>query len=403
MRVLIVSKFFYARGGADVVAMTTRELLLASGHEVRVFAMDYPENIPLEEAATFASQIEFGKGGLVSNVKAFARLMGVDNVVPRFKKVLRDFRPEVVHFHNIHSYLSPVVVTLSRQFGARTVWTVHDLKLLCPAYLGRRPDGSHCTDCVSSGRFHVVDHKCMKNSILASVMALLEARRWSREKLNAATDAFITPSYFMARMMRRGGYDAAKLHVLNNFIDPMKLEVILSAPARPESEPAYFVYVGRLSAEKGVVTLVQAAMKAGVDLRIAGDGPLRGELEEMAADSPNIRFLGQLGAAEVAALMRDAAASILPSECYENNPLSVIESLCAGTPVIGADIGGIPELIVPGVSGEHFRSGSAEDLAVILDRFDPARYNRAEISREAIERFSQHTHFRKLLEIYEGK
>lgn len=402
MKVLIVSKFFYARGGADVVAMTTRRMLLDAGHQVRVFAMDYPDNVTLPESESFASQIDFDSG-LVGKVKAFRRLMGVDNVVPRFKAVLDEFRPDVVHFHNIHSYLSPAVVLLAHQAGARTVWTVHDLKLVCPAYLGRRPDGTLCSDCID-GRFRVMENRCMKGSALASFMALLEARRWSRRKLDEATDAFIAPSGFMAQMMRRGGFDAKKIHVVHNFIDPEKLKVLrkLGQQQEPRSGEPYFAYVGRLSAEKGVITLVKAALKAGVVLKIGGDGPLRAELERMAAGSANIVFLGNLGAADVASLLYGAAACVMPSECYENNPLAVIESLCAGTPVIGAEIGGIPELLESGRTGESFLPGDVDDLAEKLENFDPARYDRAAISRESVSRFSRATHFSKLIEIYRG-
>lgn len=402
MRILIVSKFFYARGGADVVAMTERDLLLKNGHEVRVFAMDYPQNVNLPESPTWASHIEFD-GPPAMKVKAFARLMGIGDVSGSFRRVLDDFRPEIVHFHNIHSYLSPVVVTLAHRFGARTVWTVHDLKLVCPAYLGRRPDGSLCTDCVD-GRMNVMKYRCMKNSGLASLMALLEARRWNRRKLSEATDVFIAPSRFMKRMLERGHVSGRQgICVLPNFIDPKKLRVIQSAPQRENADAAepFFAFVGRLSPEKGVKTLVQAAVRAGVRLKIGGDGPLRESLEELASGS-RIEFLGNLGAEQVAELLRDAAASVMPSECFENNPLSVIESLCAGTPVIGANIGGIPELIRPGVSGEHFVSGSVESLTEALRNFNPAAYDRRAIAREATREFSEEEHLSKLMLIYKG-
>ncbi len=402
MRVLIVSKFFYARGGADVVAMTTRDLLLKEGHEVQVFAMSYPQNVSLPESATWPSQIEFD-GPLAAKIKAFSRLMGLDDVVNRFRRVLDRFRPDVVHFHNIHSYLSPIVVSMAHDFGVRTVWTVHDLKLVCPAYLGRRPNGALCTDCVD-GRMHVMKYRCMKDSRIASFMAWLEALRWNRRKLSNATDVFIAPSLFMKKMLERGHiYGRQGISVLPNFIDPKKLRVILSAPRNENSaEEPFFAYVGRLSAEKGVKTLVLAAKKAGVRLKIAGDGPLRASLEELARNA-HVEFLGNLDAERVAELLRDASASVLPSECFENNPLSIIESLCAGTPVIGADIGGIPELIQPGISGEHFISGSVDSLTQALRNFNAAAYDRRTIAREAIWRFSEHEHLFRLLQIYKGK
>ena len=397
MKILIVSKFFYARGGADLVAMTTRELLLKAGHEVRVFAMDYPDNIPLAESSTWPSEIDFN-GPLPMKFKAFGRLMGLGEVKSAFRRVLREFRPEVVHCHNVHSYLSPVVVTLAREFGARTVWTLHDFKIICPAYLLRRPDGTICTDCVD-GRRNILKYNCQKGSRLGSLMALLESIRWNRRKLDAATDCFIAPSEFMKRMMMRGGFNEAKIKVLPNFIDPAKLTAIEQATAdTPPAEP-YFCYVGRLSREKGLPTLVSAALRAGVRLIIGGDGPLRADLEEQARGSA-IEFRGRLDRDEVARLLAGAAASVIPSEWYENNPLAVIESLCAGTPVIGADMGGIPELIQPGVNGEHFPAGSVNTLAAKLATFDPARYDRRAIAERALSEFSPEAHLEKLLKIF---
>lgn len=397
MKVLIVSKFFYSRGGADLVAMTTRELLRGAGHEVQVFAMDYPDNIKLPEQSTWPAEIDFN-GSLTKKISAFVRLMGLGDVASRFRKVLKDFRPDVVHCHNIHSYLSPVVVTLSHQSGARTVWTIHDLKLVCPAYLGRRPDGTLCTDCVD-GRSNLMKYNCLKGSRLASFMALLESIRWNRGKLDSATDCFIAPSEFMKSMLVRGGFSESKIRVLHNCISPDKLRPMLSEPRQEPAEP-YFTYIGRLSAEKGVKTLVLAAKRAGVRVLIGGDGPMRTELEELARGS-KIEFLGNLDAKRVGRLLRDAAASVMPSECFENNPLSVIESLCAGTPVIGAKIGGIPELIEPGVSGEHFPSGSVNTLAAKLATFNAEAYDREAISRRAINEFSEQTHLENLLKIYQ--
>ena len=401
MKILIVSKFFYIRGGAEAVVMNTRDLLMRAGHEVRVFAMAYPANVQLPESSEWASEVEFG-GSLSMNVKAFARLMGLGDVADKFWKVLNDFRPDVVHCHNIHSYLSPVVVTLAHSFGVRTVWTMHDLKLVCPAYLGRRPDGSICSDCVD-GKNNLMKYCCLKGSRFASFMALLESVRWNRALLGSATDCFIAPSEFLKTMMVRGGFPTEKIRVLNNFIDPQKIAAIQSegVTRRSAAEP-YFAYAGRLSPEKGVRTLVEAAVKAGVSLKVAGDGPLRAELEELARGS-RVEFLGSLDPAGVISLMCGAAASVMPSECYENNPLSVIESLCAGTPVIGANIGGVPELIVPGISGEHFISGNVESLVECLLAFRPERYDRAALAADAAVRFSSHTHLKKLLQIYSEK
>jgi glycosyltransferase involved in cell wall biosynthesis len=156
-----------------------------------------------------------------------------------------------------------------------------------------------------------------------------------------------------------------------------------------------------LSEEKGVRTLIKAAVKANVVLNIAGGGPLLDELKEKYRKNKNIHFLGHLSAEKTAELLMNSQASIMPSECYENNPLGVIESLCAGTPVIGANIGGIPELI-DNESGVVYPSGDVEELADKLTSFDRSKYNNRDISERSLVRFSAETHYRQLLEAYEA-
>lgn len=402
MRVLIVNKYFYPRGGDCIVAMGTRELLLEAGHQVRVFAMNHPLNISLPESHSFATNIEF-TGSVSQKVKAFRRLIGLGDITSSFRKVINDFRPDIVHVHNIHSYLSPVVCRIAHDAGIPVVWTLHDYKLVCPAYTFRKADGSVCD--LAHGRCRLIKNRCHKGSFFASAMASVESHRWPMSRLNDFTDAFIAPSRFMSEMMVLGGADKNKMHVIYNFIDPAKLHLLTNITAQKtasQAEHGYFAYTGRLSDEKGVDTLIKAAIKAGVNLRIAGDGPMRGSLEALAQGHKGITFLGRLDAADVASLQRDADACVCPSEWYENNPLAIIESLCAGTPVIGADIGGIPELINPGVNGMLYKSADTDALASILQGFEPRSFDRAMIARQAAEKFSTHEHIRQLVSVYQS-
>ena len=401
MRVLIVNKFFYPRGGDCVVAMGTRELLIQAGHQVRVFAMSHPLNINLPEGGSFASMIDFS-GNLSQKVKAFGRLIGLGDISAAFRKVLSDFRPDVIHVHNIHSYLSPVICEIAHDRGIPVVWTLHDFKLVCPAYTFRKGNGEIC-GYADTGKCNPIKNRCLKNSLTASVMATVERYRWPMTRLNRMTDAYIAPSRFMSDMMLLGGADKAKMNVVYNFVDPTKLRLLSrNIPRHSDGDNRYFAYTGRLSFEKGVATLIQAAIQSGVNLRIAGDGPMRAELEAMAAHHKGITFLGRLEAEDVAALQRDAEACICPSEWFENNPLAVIESLCAGTPVIGADIGGIPELINPGSNGLLYRSGDTDALAGILHDFTRTSYDPDAIARDATEKFSTSTHIDRLLNIYQS-
>lgn len=396
MRVLIVNKFFYARGGDCVVAMNTQRLLEENGHEVCVYAMSYPDNIKNEYSHLYASQINFSSS-FADKVKAFKRILGKGDIVKSFNRVLSEFNPDVVHLHNIHSYLSPVVAELAKKFGAKVVWTLHDYKLICPAYACRLPNGDNCELCVT-GNLSVIKHRCMKGSTLQSFIADVEARYWNKHRLIPCADTFIMPSNFMHTMMHKAGYPEKKLITLCNFIDPIKLQTILNIGINSERED-YFCYIGRLSVEKGVESLLEAAHRANIKLKIAGNGPLKEQLQAKYASNKNICFLGHLAPEDTAKLLINAKCSIMPSVCYENNPLGVIESLCAGTPVIGANIGGIPELI-DSDSGQTYTSGNIEELTELMQRFNSNEFDNTSISSASIERFSPQSHYKKLLKIY---
>ncbi|MCM1504657.1 MAG: glycosyltransferase [Muribaculum sp.] len=399
-RVLIANKFYYRRGGDCVYTLNLEQMLRANGHEAAVFAMRYPENINSPWNEYFPSEVSF-TGGPVQKLKALERTLGHGDVRKCFARLLRDFKPDVVHLNNIHSYLSPVIAEMSHDYGAKVVWTLHDYKLVCPAYSCLR-HGRTCQDCFTDPKA-VLSTRCMKGSRAASAVAYAEERAWNPQRIMRSVDTFIAPSDFMALKMKQGGYDKAHIKVLNNFID--------ISPAQPldwARRGDFYCYVGRLSPEKGIETLLKAAQSTPLKLLVAGDGPLFAPLKDKYADAPNITFLGRLAGGAVAELIRQARFSVVPSEWYENNPFSIIESHCAGTPVLGADIGGIPELI-DSANGMLFPHGDIASLSraimemycrttssqAIADRFDPIR-----IQATALHRFSASAHYAALGQIY---
>lgn len=392
-RVVVVNKFYYRRGGDCVYTLNLERMLRDAGHEVAVFAMRYPQNEPSYWEDYFPAEIVFS-GPVSEKLRGVRRMLGIDDVASCFSALLNDFRPEIVHLNNIHSYLSPMLASIAHAMGIKVVWTLHDYKLLCPSY-SRLAGGKVCDRCHSS-RFKtcVLQTRCMKGSAAASLLAWIEALRWRRNVLNRDTDAFICPSSFMAKEMERGKYDTNKLFTLNNFI-----------PAIPEATKGergkYYCYVGRLSEEKGVRTLLEAATMLQHELRIAGGGPLLDELKAKYEKWPQIKFLGHLNGEGVAKLLGEAACSVMASECYENNPLGIIESLCAGTPVVGAAIGGIPELIDDN-NGLTFKAGDAKELATAIDAAVYGPWDHDLIRRNAIERFNPDTYYARLLKIYQS-
>ncbi|MBQ1798409.1 MAG: glycosyltransferase family 4 protein [Muribaculaceae bacterium] len=394
MKILLVNKFYYRRGGDCVVVLNTEALLRDMGHEVAVFSMNYPDNLPCEQQDYFASEVQFA-GGIGAKVAALRRTLGQGDVVAQFKRLLHDFAPDVVHLHNIHSYISPVVAQLAHEAGCRVVWTLHDYKLLCPSYACQR-DGKPCELCFHD-KSHVVRTRCMKGSLAASVIAWLEAKKWNRKVLERYTHTFICPSQFMADKMRQGGFDPAKLKVLCNFVDPEKLARFEQTDTAQRSD--YYCYVGRLSEEKGVEALLEAAAALPFKLMVAGGGPLEAELRQRYGDRPNITFLGMVDGERVATLLAGARCSVMPSRCYDNNPLGVIESLCSGTPVVGTPMGGIPELVDKD-HGIVTADCTPAAIAAALHNAFERKWDYNAIKQESLKLFSPETHYQKLLNIY---
>lgn len=389
-RILIANKFYYRRGGDCVYALNLERLLREHGHEVAVYSMQYPDNLPGKWNAHFATQVDFSAPRLSDKLEAVRRVFGKGNIGRSFNRILDEFRPDIVHLNNIHSYLSPVLAEIAHKRGIKVVWTLHDYKLICPSYSCLR-DGRPCEECFSGNHRAVLSHRCMKGSLAASAIAWLEARKWHRKRLESCVDTFICPSEFMASKMAHGGFDRAKLKVVNNFIGSDIHPV-------PSDTQDYYCYIGRLSSEKGIETLLEAAKSLPYPLVVAGDGPMFDDLYKR-YNGGNIKMLGRVDASNVSKLLSGARMSVIPSAWYENNPFSIIESHCLGTPVVGSRIGGIPELIDPtnGIVCEPFSAGSLREA---ITRAWETAWDRPAISATAQIRYSPQTHYAKLEEMY---
>ena len=388
MRILLINKFYYPRGGDCIYTLSLEGLLRQHGHEVAVMAMDYPDNLTTPWSKYFPSNM--------TAVKALRRPMGDRETRRKMRALLRDFRPEVVHLNNIHTQLSPVVGELAKEAGCKVVWTLHDYKLLCPRYDCLKGGKEICEECFSGDKRGCLKYRCMKGSLPASLIGWAEARKWHRQRLERMTDLFICPSRFMADKMAQGGFDRRKLRVLCNFIDTRKCQ-----RSDGYSKGDYYCYVGRLSHEKGVRTLIEAANTLPYTLYIVGDGPLAQELKGIA--NKNIHFTGYQQWDQLKETVGRARFTVIPSEWYENNPLSVLEAQCLGTPVLGARIGGIPELIEPGFNGLTFESRNTSDLARSIKEMWRARFPYASIAEQAQEKYNQNTYYDLLMDsVYRG-
>lgn len=388
-RIIVANKFYYPRGGDCVYTIDLVKLLEAHGHDVAVFAMQHPDTLSTPWSKYFPSEVQFTK-----NIKAFDALLrpfGTREVVRKFNALLDDFSPDIVHLNNIHSQLSPVIAELAHKRGVKVFWTLHDYKLLCPRYDCLREGKLVCEACFDAKRY-LLKYRCMKNSFAASLLAYGEAVCWNRKRLELCTDRFICPSNFLKEKMLQGGFCKSKLYRLCNFIDSNK------CGESQDTREDYYCFVGRLSHEKGIKSLMKAAERNPFKLIVIGSGVLEDELKKKAGT--NIEFVGFKQWREIKEIVGKARFSVIASEWYENNPISVIESLCLGTPVLGAHIGGIPELIEEGINGMTFESKNVDDLADKIKMMFEASFDYHSIAENAQKLFDAEVYYQRLMEIY---
>lgn len=380
VRVLQVNKFYDPRGGTERVLYDLEDGLREAGHEVGVFACAHPANRRSEGPIWLVDERDYAHPGLGDRVRHAVGTLYDLPARRQFATALDEFAPDVVHLHNIYHQLSPSILDELFERGLPAVMTVHDYKLVCPVYRLYR-DGVVCEECV--GRRWtpgVVRHRCSRGSLGESALLAVEStlHRW-RRSYERAIATFIAPSEFMARVLREGSIAADRIEVCRN----APRQVPAAADPRSRAEQPTLLYAGRLSEEKGVDLAIAGAREyPEVRLRIAGAGPLDAELRSRASGLANVEFLGHLGAGALERERALAWATLVPSRWYENAPLSVIESWWAARPVIGADHGGLSEMLAGGDAGW---SVTPSDPAAWIAAFGRVAGARDELGRLGVE------------------
>jgi len=362
-RLLSINNYHYRRGGSDVVYLEHAALMEELGWENGFFSMHHPKNFDTPWSRYFVDELEFGHAyGLADKLGMAAKVVYSFEAQKKLKQLLRDFRPGVAHLHCIYHHLSPSILSTLSAAGVPTVMTAHDLKIACPAYKMLN-DGGICERCKDGSVLNVVKHRCVRGSLGASgivaVESLLHRRLNTYQKY---LDKVVVPSRFFMEKFIEWGWPRDKFVYIPNYVDASRFA--------PDYAPGdYFLFFGRLAVEKGGATLLRAAHAAGVKLKMVGTGPEQEALLALQAQlQGDVEFLGYKTGADLHALIRGARAVVLPSEWYENAPMSVLESYAFGKPVIGAAIGGIPEMIDEGETGWTFESRNVEQLADVLRR-----------------------------------
>lgn len=367
MKILMCNSFHYLRGGAERCFFELTELLRAEGHSVIPFCMEHERNLPSDYSDYFFSHIDFPttleKPGIGPKVTVLERVIYSREANQKIRRLIEATKPDIAHIHGIAHETSPSILPAIKSYGIPIVQTLHDYKLVCPNTTFMA-EGSVCEACKGHKYYNVVRHRCKRGSLAASLLAGIEAYSHHFTQIyEKNVDLFISPSQFLKEKVEEFGLQTPVVH-LPNFIN-------MDEFVPTEEIGDYFVFCGRLVQQKGIRTLVEAMKEIKEShLFIAGDGELEGELRAYVAehDINNVTFLGHLSKAEIIPLVQKAAFMVTPSEWYENNPMSVIEAFASGTPVIGARIGGIPELVIDGETGFLFEPGNVNELVERINK-----------------------------------
>lgn len=358
---LSINNYYYRRGGADVAFLEQNRLFQDIGWHVVPFSMRHPKNLDSPWSEYFVNELEFGnEHSVLTKLILATKVIYSFEARRKLRRLIETVKPNISHLHNIYHHISPAILSMLRRYDIPVVITLHDLKLACPAYKMLN-EGGICERCREGRLYNVVVNKCVKTSLTLSTLVFLESsihRLLGTYEKNV--DRFIVPSQFYLNKMLEWGFNPSKFVYIPNFVDIDKF-----VPTNKVGRT--FLYVGRLGPEKGIATLIKAASKAQVPLRIVGIGPEEEKLQRLVEQlGSKVTFLGYLIGDALHHAIREARAVVIPSEWYENAPISMLESYALGVPVIGAAIGGIPELIKTNETGLIFDSGSIDDLASAL-------------------------------------
>ncbi|OUN38693.1 glycosyl transferase family 1 [Faecalibacterium sp. An77] len=358
MKILLINKFLYKCGGTETYVFKIGQYLENKGHEVQYFGMDDERNIVGNRVGAYTPNMDFHNHNIL--VSASYAIQAIYSIQARIqiRKVLDDFMPDVCHLNNFNYQLTPSIILeivkwrKENNMSCRIVFTGHDYNLVCPNHMCKNPvTGENCEKCLGGQFIHCIKNRCIHGSLAKSVIGTLEGYYWKLRKTYRYIDTAICCSEFLKTKLDTNPELAPKTVALHNFIDVVE--------DREVQKKDYVLYFGRYSEEKGIGTLLKVCEELPeVQFVFAGTGPLEKQMEAL----PNVKNIGFKSGATLEQLVRAARFSIYPSEWYENCPFSVMESQMYGTPVIGANIGGIPELIQAGKTGELFEAGNKEEL-----------------------------------------
>jgi glycosyltransferase involved in cell wall biosynthesis len=345
MRILFVHNYYREQGGEDVSFHHEMDLLTQHGHIVESYTRD---NHEIEDRS------------LVAKYHLFRETAWSQKTVTEIQKKIKEFQPQIVHVQNFFPLISPSVFSTCKAEGIPVVFSVRNYRLLCPNGLFFR-DGHPCEDCLGkSFPYPGIIHACYRNSRLQTLaVAAMLGENNSRRTWQTNVDRFIALSHFAARKLEEGGLETGKISVKPNF---------LNDPGMVRERDNYAVFIGRLSPEKGVNTLIQAIKQLRqIPLKVIGTGPSKNQIIEQVRELHKVELLGHLSYEQMLTILQNARLLICPSEWYETFGRVVIEAYSCGVPVVASRIGALAELVNDQQTGLLFKPGDELDLASKLE------------------------------------
>ena len=399
MKVLLVNKFHYIKGGSETYYFSLGDLLEKRGHQVIWFSMKDDRNLPCAQSKYFVNNLDFNaSGNPVKSAGAALHLLYSREAGRKFARLLDDEKPDIIHLNIFQSQLTGSIVDEAYKRHIPVVYTAHDLKSVCPNYLMMHHQNV-CEQCLGGHYWHCFANGCMKASKVKSLLASMEAYVYKLRKTYRKIDYVITPSFFYKNKLEAAGIYRCPIEHVRNFLPE-------GTVYEKGSRGDYFLYFGRLAREKGIHTLVKAFSKAHVEekLFIVGAGPEEERLRLMVKKlgmEDKILFLGFKSGDELKEIVANALCVCLPSEWYENGPYSILEAQALGRPAIVSDYGGLPELVEDGKTGFITEAGNAFDLTEKIEKMSQSGMDSAYIFNKAANAYSADLYAEHIIGIYE--
>src|SRR5258708_28910990 len=372
LNILIVNWTWYPSGGDWTYIENLCRFYESLGHTVIPFSMANEKNFPTPFSEYFISNIDYRELNknktVVSGLKAVKNSIYSTQAKSNLTSLLEKYPIDIVHLNNIHHYLTPAsIIPVIRKKNIPIIWTLHDYVILCPntTFISHE---NICEKCKGGKFYQCIVNKCKKESVQASFVAALESYANKYSNPYKYIDYFICPSEFIRKKFEAFGFDSRKLRQVYNLFDIQSISGQYEAPAESTNRP-YIVYVGNILKVKGIFTLVKAMTGLDLDLKVIGSGEHFDELKELVEHDhiQNVKLLGKMPKEEVFRFVQHALFVVVPSEWYENLPYSLVEALLLAKPVLGADLGGIPELVIDEVTGKLFQPANEADLRLKIE------------------------------------